>query len=87
MTQGENGDSRESRPSLPPYQVAPVESNVGGRSDGSIKEARKDAERCAELKTWCSVWKKKGNIMIPSKAKEARAYTTMLKDQEPLTTN
>ena len=46
-----------------------------------VSEA-KDEEQysAAELKIWCSVRKKKGGGVIPSKAEEVRAYTTMLKD-------
>ena len=42
----------------------------------------KDEEKysAAELKIWCSVWKIKGDGVIPSKAEEVRAYAMKLED-------
>ena len=46
-----------------------------------VSKARdKEKYSTAELNIWCSVRKMKGDGVIPSKAKEIRAYTTMLKD-------
>ena len=52
----------------------------------ALNSKARDEEKysTAELKIWCSVWKLRGDNVIPSKAEEVKAYATMLKDREQL---